>query len=58
MNAPRRSPMRWVLAMALVCMSGIVGMLLADGIADAAFFLLAALPLALGLWRWNAHRRS
>ncbi|MGH8079465.1 MAG: hypothetical protein ACREP7_02745 [Lysobacter sp.] len=49
--------MPWILAMAAICMSGIVGMLLADGVADVGFFALAALPLAVGLWRWNVHRR-
>ncbi|MGO1068790.1 hypothetical protein [Lysobacter sp. CA199] len=51
------SPLKWVLAMAAVCMAGIVGMLVADGIADTAFFVLAALPLAVGLWRWHRRRK-
>lgn len=52
------SPLKWILAMALISMSGIVGMLLVEGAADVGFFLLAALPLVVGVWRWAVHRRS
>ncbi|KAF1049782.1 hypothetical protein [Xylophilus sp.] len=39
-------------ALALACVGGIVGMLLADGGWDWLFFAMTALPLAVGAWRW------
>lgn len=45
------------LLMALVCMLGIVGMLLSEGIGDW-FFLLAALPVIYGGWRMVTRRRD
>lgn len=38
------------LLLALTAMIGIVGMLLSTGAGDVVFFLLAAVPLALGGW--------
>lgn len=43
-----------VLALALVAIGGIVGMLLADGAWDRAYFAMTALPLLVGAgcgWR-------
>jgi len=46
------------LLLALVSAAGIVGMLLADGLGDVFFFLLAALPLLAGGWSLYAVRRN
>ncbi len=46
-------------AMALLCMAGLVGMLLLEGGWDVPFFLLAVLPLVIGLaamWRRTPRR--
>lgn len=45
-----------IIALALVCALGIVGMLLSDGVPDALFFALAALPLCVGAARVFAMR--
>ncbi|WP_242113273.1 hypothetical protein [Luteimonas aquatica] len=52
-----RGSLSLVLVLALICMAGIVGMLLGDGVLDAACFAMAAVPLLVGLWRWRAARR-
>lgn len=51
----RRTLLR-ISALALLSAAGIVGMLLADGVWDALFFMLAALPLLVGGWRAAALR--
>lgn len=40
-----------VAALALLAIAGIVGMLLSESAWDAAFFAMAACPLAFGAWR-------
>ncbi|WP_165797374.1 hypothetical protein [Solimonas fluminis] len=45
-----------VLAMALLSVAGIIGMLLVDSGWDGAFLALAALPLAVGGWRYGVER--
>ncbi|HET8880741.1 MAG TPA: hypothetical protein VFM56_01075 [Solimonas sp.] len=48
-----------VVALALLCAGAIIGMLLVDGGAlDRLLFVVAALPLAYGFWRWRAERRT
>ncbi|PWK82722.1 hypothetical protein [Fulvimonas soli] len=46
------------LLLALLGVAGIVGMLLADGVGDAVFFLLAAAPLVAGGWYGWTMRRA
>ena len=43
-----------IASMAMLCITGLIGMLLVDGAWDMLFFLLAILPLLIGiasLWR-------
>jgi hypothetical protein len=48
-----------VVALALLSACAIIGMLLVDGGAfDRLLFVVAALPLAYGFWRWRAERGS
>lgn len=47
-----------VMFLALACLGGIVGMLLAESAWDWLFFAMAALPLAAGGARRAATRRS
>jgi CHASE2 domain-containing sensor protein len=47
-----------LVALALVCDVGIVGMLLSDDGWDWLFLAMAALPLAFGVWSWRARRRD
>ena len=54
MRAPKI--LRRVLALALLSVAGIIGMLLVDSGWDWAFFALAALPLAVGGWRYGVER--
>ncbi len=49
MNA--RRTLSLVVVLALLCVGGIVGMLLADGAWDWLFFALTALPLVIGALR-------
>lgn len=51
-----RNTLRGVLVLMLCAIAGIVGMLVAEGIWDRAFFALTALPLVLGGWRAWRHR--
>ncbi|MFT4248472.1 MAG: hypothetical protein QM581_10675 [Pseudomonas sp.] len=47
----------WLIsALALVCLGGIVGMLLADSGWDWLFFAMATSPLASGCGWWWRHR--
>ena len=48
--------LRLPLILAAIAMLGIVGMLLFEGLRNAASFVLAALPLAFGLWAWSSQR--
>jgi membrane protein implicated in regulation of membrane protease activity len=48
-----------VVALALLSAGAIIAMLLVDGGAfDRLLFVVAALPLAYGFWRWRAERRT
>lgn len=44
--------------LAAIAIGGIVGMLLAEGILDWAFFAMAATPLAAGLGCWRRAKRQ
>lgn len=46
--------LRLPLILATIAMLGIIGMLLFEGLGNAASFILAALPLAFGLWAWSS----
>lgn len=52
----KNKTLRMVLVMALLSVAGIIGMLLVDSALDWVFFALAALPLAVGGWRYLAQR--
>lgn len=45
-----------LVVLALLSAAGIIGMLLTDGIWDAVFLVLTALPLVIGGWRAYALR--
>lgn len=49
--------LRLPLLLALLATVGIIGMLLLDGVGDAASFILAALPLAVGGFLAKKHSR-
>jgi|GEM_PF-5414532 len=55
---PRKSPgtLTLVLILALICIGGLVGMLLAEGIWDWMFLVLSSSPLIIGGWRWLSSR--
>lgn len=53
----RSKVLKLVLVMALLSVAGIIGMLLVDSALDWVFFALAALPLAIGGWRYAEQRR-
>ena len=53
-----RHTLKLVLALSLVSAGGIVGLLLADGVADGFLMALAALPLAVGFWSLRAQARE
>ncbi|RPE79811.1 hypothetical protein [Vulcaniibacterium tengchongense] len=53
-----RDALKAVIVLALASACGIVGLLLADGAWDALLLVLAASPLAVGLWRWRAEARA
>ena len=50
--------LRLPLMLAVTAMLGIVGMLLLEGLGNAASFTLAALPLAVGSWAWLSRRAA
>lgn len=47
-----RNALKLVIALAVVCAAGIIGMLLVEGAVETLLLALAALPLAVGLWCW------
>ena len=51
MSTQRRNDLLRIVVLALISTGGIIGMLLVEGVADAAFFCLSLLPLVLGGWR-------
>ncbi|WP_187775671.1 hypothetical protein [Luteimonas suaedae] len=53
-----RQTLLLVTLLALACIAGIVGMLLAEGAWDWLFFAMAASPLAAGGMRRAATRRN
>jgi len=56
MNAGRA--MLLVILLALLSIGGLIGMVLAHSAwADGLLLSVAALPLAVGLWRWRGLRR-
>ena len=52
-----RRTLSLVIVLALISAGGIIGMLLVDGgLWDKVLFIVAALPLIYGFWRWRAER--
>jgi hypothetical protein len=47
-----RHTLSGVIVLALISAAAILGLLLADGVADWILLVLAALPLLVGLWCW------
>ena len=50
--------LRLPIALAVVATTGMVGMLVFDGLGDVVAFFLAALPLIVGAEAWRRGRRS
>jgi xanthosine utilization system XapX-like protein len=50
--------LRLPLILAVIAMVGIVGMLLFDGVGNAASLVLAAVPLFVGWWAWWSQREG
>lgn len=51
--------MRWIVAMSLLVIVGLIGMLVAESAWDVGYFVLAMLPLMAGgvlLWRQSVSR--
>ncbi|MBL8541701.1 MAG: hypothetical protein JNK68_15250 [Betaproteobacteria bacterium] len=52
-----RSPRRLSLFLAVLVLTGLIGMLMAKGALDALFFVLASAPLLIGFVCWTLARR-
>lgn len=50
--------MLWLCLLSLSVIVGLVGMLLSSGLTDRLMFVLAALPVLIGVWRWWRLRQN